>query len=281
MNREFAFNMEDMMIIQSWPVVSCFAQGLEVEHSASLEMVGSISKFTCRALGWARESIRQRGVWTTIKVAWGAVADVHFDWWYGTDTAQKVNARDLRAGSPNAAHAVCYQPTKAGPFRKMLKRLQLPADTVFVDYGSGKGRVLMLAAREQLSRVVGVEFSPELCRIAKRNIELYRRTVGALSEIEIVESDATAYPFKHDETVFFFFNPFDAVILVRVLERIEASLETHPRNAKLVYCTPCHAEVVERSKHFKYRETLRFGGVEFRVYSKRTGSILEPASLTA
>lgn len=233
-----------------------------------------------RALAWAAASIRNRGWWTTLQVAFSVVTDVFFDWRFGTDTFQIVNIAELQSSSSNVSHAVRYQATKARPLRKLLHRLQLPHDAVFLDYGSGKGRALMLAARERFKRVVGVDFSPRLCAVARQNVETFRRKVRGLAPIEIVEGDATTHPLSHDENVFFFYNPFDEVILARVVEKIRESVATHPRPVWLIYCTPRHAEVIERSSLFSRREAFSFGGTEFRVYSNPNGAATKPAGST-
>ena len=44
------------------------------------------------------------------------------------------------------------------------------SEFTFVDYGLGKGRVLMLAAEYPFKRIVGVEFSESLDRTARQNL---------------------------------------------------------------------------------------------------------------
>jgi len=109
--------------------------------------IGAILGRVRRVTSWAIDSARRRGVMRTVTIA--------------------VNRR----------HAVSYQPTKARPFQDLLRRLDLPAGGTFVDVGSGKGRVLLLAARHPFKRVVGIEFSPSLCEQARRNIEIFRAQV--------------------------------------------------------------------------------------------------------
>jgi trans-aconitate methyltransferase len=67
-------------------------------------------------------------------------------------------------------HAEKYKATRARYFRKLMKRVHLPRDGVFVDVGCGKGRILLLAVEHGLNRVVGIEISPTLCKIAEKNI---------------------------------------------------------------------------------------------------------------
>ena len=44
------------------------------------------------------------------------------------------------------------------------------SEFTFVDYGLGKGRVLMLATEYPFKRIVGVEFSESLDRTARQNL---------------------------------------------------------------------------------------------------------------
>lgn len=239
------------------------------EHCVS---VGVISSGPRRMYDWARESIRQRGLLTTLSMAFSAVADLTFDWWHGTDTARIVPIGEMNVRSENTAHAVHYQATKAGPLAKLLRRLRFPEGSVFVDFGSGKGRVLLLAAQEKFKRVVGVEFSPDLCAVARKNVELFRRKRPSMASVEIVETDATRYVVRPDENVFFLFNPFGEVVLAQVVQRIAESLAANPRPAWMIYCTPLHARVVDAAGCFSGHETLNFGGMEFRIYANQAAT---------
>jgi predicted RNA methylase len=44
-------------------------------------------------------------------------------------------------------------------------------ETTFVDIGSGKGRALIIAAEYAFKRIIGVEYSPSLATICRRNLE--------------------------------------------------------------------------------------------------------------
>ncbi len=64
----------------------------------------------------------------------------------------------------------------------------------FIDYGAGKGRVLLIAARHQFDRVVGVELSEPLIRVAAANIAAYAPRHPGLCPIELtVQTDAANY----------------------------------------------------------------------------------------
>ena len=91
-----------------------------------------------------------------------------FDLRYGTDTCDPLRLSDLRISSPNKGYGVDYSATKPRVFARFMKLVPLLPASVFVDFGCGKGRVMLLAARHGFKRVIGVEFSPELCQAARR-----------------------------------------------------------------------------------------------------------------
>lgn len=216
---------------------------------------------------WFRRSRRRRGVWNTVTIALSVIEDSLFDWRFGTETRQGVNTDQLEATLVNRPHAVRYQATKSRPFRVLLRRLNLPADSTFVDVGSGKGRVLLLAARHPFKRVVGIEFSPSLCEQARRNIEIFRANVGTLAPIDVREDDVTRHALDGDENVFFLYNPFDAAILSQFVENIRRSVAAHPRQVWLIYSVPVHAAVLDASGLFVRSDTFRLRGQEVHVYT--------------
>jgi SAM-dependent methyltransferase len=222
-----------------------------------------------RVVTWTIASVRQRGVSRTFTIAASVVEDRFFDRRFGIETSQVVNSDQLEASLANRAHAIRYKATKARPFLDLLRRLQLPADSTFVDVGSGKGRVLLLAAQLPFRRVVGIEFSRSLCEQARTNIEIFRRTGRTLAPIEVCEGDVTRHALRGDENVFFLYNPFDAVILSQFVENIRRSLATHPRPIWLIYSVPVHATVLDASGVFARCEAFDLRGNEFRVYTNR------------
>ena len=135
-------------------------------------------------------------------------------------------------------HAILYMPTHPKLVHRIFKILDLePGRYDFIDFGSGKGRVLLIASQYPLRQVTGVEFDSRLNEIACANIRTFR---GA-RRCEMVRSvclDAQTYDLPARDTVFFFFFPFRKPVMEVVLERIRQSLENHPRDGFLVYVNP-------------------------------------------
>jgi predicted RNA methylase len=217
------------------------------------------------AIAWALKSVRKRGLLRTAKVATSVIADLSFDWRYGTDTTRWVLKDDLRAVGENKIHSVCYQPTKARPLRNLLNSLDLPRDSGFVDLGSGKGRVWLVAAQCGFQRIIGVEFSPELCESTRQNVEIFRRRFGLTARIDIVMSDAAHYRIQPDQSIFFMYNPFDGVVMEQVMANIRRSVELAPRQVWLIYNTPKCQETIEKAGIFRERFFREIGGTDFLV----------------
>ena len=77
-----------------------------------------------------------------------------------------------------AAHAVHYEATSFGKFSRAMEILAPRYEGfTFVDLGSGKGRVLLLAALRPFRRVIGVEISASLHTRAQANVEALRGAI--------------------------------------------------------------------------------------------------------
>lgn len=100
----------------------------------------------------------------------------------------------------------------------------------FLDYGAGKGRSLVLAARYyKFRRVIGVEMNAELCGQATRNLKRI-----AARQAEIICGDAATYEPPSDTTVFFLYNPFLGETMKAVVQNVRKSLVASPREAAIV-----------------------------------------------
>ena len=173
-----------------------------------------------------------------------ALAGRTFDEERGIETTGIVRVPELDTDSPNRELAVRYQPSSLDEIEALFSKLPLdPAGFTFVDYGAGKGRVLLLAAERGFERVIGVEFSASLVEVARRNVVSLGERAGRVS---VVHADATEFEPPPGPLVLYFFNPFQPPVLRRVLARVRRSLEASPRPAYVVFNgPPASAAVVE------------------------------------
>jgi SAM-dependent methyltransferase len=159
---------------------------------------------------------------------------------YGLQTSQGVELEELGLADPQR---VGYFPSGWLTLRRILDPAEVSSDDVFADFGSGKGRIVVLAARYPFKRVIGVELSPELHEVARRNVERNRRRLDS-GRIELVNADALDYEIPDDLTVAYFFNPFKGDIFAGVLDRLLRSLDSNPRTLRLIYVNPVEDERV-------------------------------------
>jgi len=218
-----------------------------------------------------RISLRVEGLKTSVLKAYALIVDHLFDIRYGIDTCTHSKLTELTIDSDNKARAKMYWPTRAVALRKLFNVMQpmIPADSVFVDFGCGKGRVLLIASEFGFREVRGVEFAHELCEIAKKNYDVYKAKTGFSKECRIIECDATNYAINTDENVFFMFDPFDETILIKVLSNIAASLQTQRRKILIIYHRPKYDHIIEQGDDFTRLREFRFYGLQFGVYSNR------------
>jgi SAM-dependent methyltransferase len=135
--------------------------------------------------------------------------------------------------------AAAYGATPRPVFFRILKSLPVRYERfTFVDLGSGKGAVLLYAAELPFKKVIGVELSPGLHRIAERNIAGYRGKRIKCNDVESVCADAAAYALPPEPTIIFLFNPFRGRTLETVAKTIGSSLRAHPREAIVIYYHP-------------------------------------------
>jgi predicted RNA methylase len=121
---------------------------------------------------------------------------------------------------------------------------------VFVDFGSGKGRVLCQAARYPFRRVIGIEIAEDLTEVARQNVEAQRPN-WRCEEVELVTGDATTWVVPDDMTVAYFFNPFVGETFRRVHANILASLDRNPRRVRLIYALPVMDDVLVESGRWR------------------------------
>ena len=226
-----------------------------------------------RLLRRAIRNVRRNTLRETAQTALAVIEDQAFDWRYGVDTSGTIGLKDLTIDSPHVTHGVDYFPTRARYFREILHALRVPQDGVFVDLGSGKGRILLMAARSgRFRKVVGVEFSAELCRVAKENIRRFEHHCPSHVKFEVVHGDVADYDVQPDQTVFFMFNPFDDIVMRPVLNRLAHSLGESPRQIWLIYLNvdeDCRKLLVEKG----YEETggLRYGNAAVSIFTNGPG----------
>jgi hypothetical protein len=162
-----------------------------------------------------------------------------FDKWnerhYGIKSSGHIAPEELGFPSGDEYRGGLYRPSSWTVLRHLFKKqLRVSGDDVFVDYGSGMGRVLIVAGQQPFKRVLGVEMSEELNEIARDNLDRNRDRFRC-PDVEVISADATQWEVPDDVTIAYFFCPFPPRVFEEVLQQLFASLERRPRPLQLVY----------------------------------------------
>jgi SAM-dependent methyltransferase len=155
-----------------------------------------------------------------------------FDQIRGTDTGGFLPSSSLTTTSLSNVYSNGYVAIAPSALVQAISDLPLqPERFTFVDLGCGKGRALLIAAEFRFRSIVGVEFAPELCRIATENV----RTSPESNRMTILNRDAATYTYPDTPLIIFLYNPFLAPVLRRVLANLERQLRKSPRETYLLY----------------------------------------------
>lgn len=175
-----------------------------------------------------------------------------FDGIHGTDTSAPSEPLDI--GSKDASLVFRYEATHASEIRHALEIVRPLAPTrTLIDLGCGKGRVLLVAPEFGFKKIIGVELSAGLSKIAQHNVELFKRNNQQSAAIEVECVNALQFEFPNEPMVLYMFNPFSAQIVEALFERLRQTLLERPTSVDIVYVFPAHADILERCG-FKLRQ---------------------------
>lgn len=162
-----------------------------------------------------------------------------FDWWNGVSTKKIIAVDKLGIEDPVVLeNARRYRPSPVLCVKNSLKAVkqmdpELKLDQCeFIDYGSGMGRVLIIALMEGFKNLVGVELSEKLNVICRDNFDKLK-TKGHTFKLDIYEGDAQLHMPNKEAQVFFFFRPFSEEVFNNVMSQILKSVKKNPRK---IYC---------------------------------------------
>ncbi len=144
--------------------------------------------------------------------------DKKFDKRYGVETSGIIPVKSLSGNTINIQFANWYEPTSVKTFNQILDNLIINFEEfTFIDFGSGKGRVLLLASRYAFKKIIGVEFDKYLHQTALETIIVYNTRTNTSMNIESIYTDATTFTIPDGKLVLFFFSPFKEKVMSTVL----------------------------------------------------------------
>ena len=175
-----------------------------------------------------------------------------FDRRHGTDTGGIREAGSLDVASRNSLHANRYQATDDDLLEAIFSDMKIDFSRyTFIDFGSGKGRVLLKASFYPFRKIVGLEFSSELHETALDNVRIFSDPNQQCHRIQPECRDATEYDLPETPLVCYFYNPFDATVMEKVVGRLAEHRKSNGVPVIVIYVDPVHRSVFERTGIFK------------------------------
>lgn len=160
-------------------------------------------------------------------------AELRYDRKFGIDTSGFIEADQLGVGESQDR---AYMGTPPGIASFLIGGVaQRAKDFTFLDVGSGKGRVLLIASRFPFRRVVGFEHSERMNAIAASNVRQFAKHYPDMAPVEIVCGDATRLPLPEGPLVMFLYNPLGPSLMRDFTASIKASYERSPRKIICIY----------------------------------------------
>ena len=156
---------------------------------------------------------------------------------YRLDKKFGINTRgkaDIDWNLSSNLDAVGYAATRYVDLQRIAQYLNLSPDDVFVDYGSGKGRVVLFMSMQKIKKAIGLEIDPILMRETRKNIKTFEDKYPQHSPVEFIEGEAMDFD-PAEGTVFFFYNPFGEKTFQKIVNNIERSLQKNPRRILILY----------------------------------------------
>jgi SAM-dependent methyltransferase len=197
-------------------------------------------------LRWVRPLLERIPLVRRIYSGW--VRTHPIDRLYRTETSGTIPVAQLGVDAAIIPFIKAYGGSQPSIVRAALSVLPGLERYNFIDLGCGKGRALIVAAQFPFRRILGVELSPNLVRIARANMEKVRQHHPAASHIEVVEGNAVNFLLPAGKIVLFLYHSFGEQLISELLKNIERGLARDIEHLFLVYYNPVWGTLFDRSR---------------------------------
>lgn len=164
---------------------------------------------------------------------------------YNINTIKPVSLEALTIAEGDISKSSPYEALNYYILETLLENFckLFPREKSIIDIGSGKGRVMVVAAHFGFKNITGVDFARELCASAERNINKMKVQFPDTT-FNIYCKDVLNYTIDKNDKVFFLYNPFNKEIMEKLVEKIDDSVKENPRTICFIYANPQQKEVL-------------------------------------
>ena len=188
-----------------------------------------------------------------------------FDKRYGVETSGIVPPREITSDPAVNTLITLYVASQASVIRNALTALGDVSEYAFVDVGCGKGRAILVASEFPFREVIGVELSPALADIARRNAKRVAGNFPDRPRISVHDQNVIDFELPEGKVVLYVYNPFRERLMEQLIEKLEVLLSSsHNTHVFFVYYNPIVSETIDASRAFCrwFAETIPYDGSE-------------------
>lgn len=195
-----------------------------------------------------------------------------FDLVHHTDTHFRLEKKDYAIHPEGFDSGILYMSSVTKEVKSALQKVKNLSkdrffDFQFFDLGCGKGKSILLYTllygNKAKHKAIGVEYYEPLAEIARKNLDIIRKT----NQAQIEHSDARQFSMKvsSDRLIIYLYNPFGEEILEAVLQSCS------DKEVFVIYTDPAHHQVL-LSHGFKpvFSKTGHFPNRNTTIYYNRS-----------
>jgi len=179
----------------------------------------------------------------------------------GLDFLSVVNTEESGL-DPNLSYN--SSPSSSRFLKEVFSDFNFSPNSSIIDIGCGKGSAMRTMLKYPFVKIDGIEFSSHVANIAIRNFKRLRA-----NRSQVFMGDATKFDGYDAYNFVYFFNPFSAVVMAEVMERLVQSVQRSDRELVIIYLNPTCDEVIMNTQLFKKVGIYCRNGNWLTVYSNR------------
>lgn len=169
------------------------------------------------------------------------------EWKYGCNFVTRIHHDFLEVAGIHGEGYGCTTQKEIFPILDHCHCIPQAKDAIF-DFGCGKGGALVSFLDYGFLRVGGIEYEPKIYDVLKNNMQ----QLGLEDRTELLYGDAGELTEQLDEyNWFYFYNPFDEIILKKCAENIAQSYRRHKRKVHIIFFSPKDYACIEETGVFR------------------------------
>lgn len=197
---------------------------------------------------------------------WSQALEKRYDRRHNIRTRKILSVAALAIGSPNKKFSEDYIPTPVSILKRSLTAVRENIDEyIFIDIGSGKGRMLFDASNYPFKKIIGVEFSESLHRLCQKNLAHFRNRRQKCHDLVCLHTDVMDYDFPDEKLFIFMFNPFRAELMEKFIDKLARHHARSGKKIYLAYYNPKHGELLQAApflRHASHRSPLLYCSIQ-------------------